>query len=130
MKLGIADVLGDPEADIPFLEIVFDEISMELVDPARDIEVMIHQVAVVYLNIRHAKQLEQIFGVVATMANPRAAEDLPPVQIEPAIAAQAIVVTREQTHQLGPQLRRKTLIRVEPEHPLDVWLQLFQSPAP
>ena len=64
------------------------------------------------------------------MPNPRAAENLPPVQIEPAIAAQAIVVTREQTLQLGPQLRRKALISIEPEHPLDVWLQLFQSPAP
>ena len=63
------------------LRLSSDEIVAELCRGSGDVEMMIDQIVFVSNYAARAEELQQIFGVVAAVANPLAAEDLAAVDV-------------------------------------------------
>src|SRR6266540_2091401 len=90
---------------------------------------MVDEIIRVYGGVLKAKDLEQIFRVITAVANPFATEDLTPrhkVAVHPPTAGP----WRNCGLNLVSELRRDTLIRIEPEHPVRGDGQMTERPVP
>ncbi len=121
----VAIVLGRPVRDPRLVAVVLDQIALQLLHPAGDVEVMVHQIRVVDRQRAAPEELQQVLRVVAAVLDPASAEHLAPAEV---------VAVGRGRRQRGAdrlaKLRREPLIGVEGQDPLGRDRQFLEGPAP
>ena len=117
----------DPERDVILLLIRFDEVMTELQYSAGDIEVVVHQIAIVDHDSVAAEQFEEIFRIISTVLDPVFPEPLASFNVNAVDAAEN---RRVQITDFTCQLRSHALVRVQGEDPFGVDRKIRQRPAP
>jgi hypothetical protein len=124
--LRIATVLLDPEGDVVFFLVGLDQIVLQLRGRTADMEMVIDQVVFIRDYRTRAEQLEQIFRVVAAMANPLSTEDLTARDVESA----DIAAGGGDGLNLSSQFRGDSLVGIQPQNPFAVEGEILQRPFP
>src|SRR5689334_14699929 len=91
---------------------------------------MIDQVTFVDPHPVPSKQLQQVLGVVAAMADPPAPEDLATIEVEAVEPIEIRLLADEQADDLFLQLGSDALVDVQGHHPCMLEREVVQSPEP
>ena len=92
---------------------------------------MIHQFVLIERDAISPEQLEQVFGIVAPVSDPTAAEDLPPVDVVAGYAIRRPAGSPKRLTDLGRQFGGHALVRVEAKDPVrGPFGQVLYRPAP